>query len=99
MVGPEETTALSIELLLNRRYELRRSAIRLRRMSANRMLDFTTASQALDNDAVLRGLSRYATHLQAFRSAATEHASAETSSSQLCGIVWRKHPCASSTRS
>ena len=57
-----KTTALSIELLLDRRFELRRSVIRLHRMRADRLLDFAAASRAVASDTVLQGLSRYATH-------------------------------------
>ncbi len=70
-----KTTALSIELLLDRHFKLRRSTIRIRRMRADKLLDFTSASQAADHDAVLRGLLRYAKHLQDHRLAEGENGS------------------------
>ena len=59
-----KTTALSIELLLDRHFDLRRRAIWLRRMRADKLLDFTSASQAADNNAMLGGLLCYAKHLK-----------------------------------
>ena len=82
-----KTTALSIELLLDRHLELRSSAIRLRRMRAHTLLDFTSASQAADHDAVLRGLLRYAKHLQDHRLAEGEDGSSAATSTLSDVIV------------
>ena len=75
-----KTTVLSIELLLDRHFKLRRSTIRIRRMRADKLLDFTSATQAADHDAVLRGLLRYAKHLHDHRLAEGEDGSSAATS-------------------
>ena len=85
-----KTTALSIELLLDRNFELRRSATRLRRMRAHKLLDFTSASQAIGNDTALGGLLRFAKHLRDHRLAEEgEDGSAETSTLSDVVVVSR----------
>ncbi len=81
-----QTTALSIELLLDRNSSLRRSTIRLRRMRADKLLDFASASQAADHDAVLRGLLRYAKQLQD-RRLAEEGEDGSAATSTLSDVV------------